>query len=165
MSGLDNFKGWYAGLAGRDQRILRIGAMALALILLLWVLLPLHRSLGAARAQLRQQQEDLEWMRRVGPTLAAAGPGAGPVAATQEPLLVLVDRSARESGLAQALTGSQPVGSGAMRVVLEHADFNLLVGWLARLSAQHGVHVEEASVTGGGTPGEVNASVQLRPPG
>jgi len=87
------------------------------------------------------------------------GPAA---AATQESLVVLIDRSARESGLAQALTGSQPVGDGGMRVQLEQADFNLLSGWVSRLSSQHGVRVEAASVTSAGTPGIVNASVQLR---
>lgn len=152
---------WYAARAPREQRILLIGAAAAALILLLWVLLPLQRGLTDARAQLRGRQEDLAWMERVGPTLAAAGPGAAATAST-EPLLVVVDRSARESGLAKALTGSQPGADGALRVTLQAADFNLLLGWLARLSSQHGVRVEAASFTATGKPGEVNAQLQLR---
>jgi general secretion pathway protein M len=74
----------------------------------------------------------------------------------------MIDRTARESGLAQALTGSQPGGDGVMRVQLENADFNLLLGWLSRLSSQHGVRIDAATVTGMNTPGTVNASVQLR---
>ena len=73
----------------------------------------------------------------------------------------LIDRSARESGLAQALTGSQPAGNGAMTVRLENADFNLLIGWMSRMVAQHDLRVESASITGTGTVGVVNASVQL----
>jgi type II secretory pathway component PulM len=150
----------YAALAPRDQRILRIGAIAVLAILLLWLLLPLQRNLAQARSTLRQQQQDLEWMRQVGPALAAAGPG--PAAATPAAALpVLVDTSARESGLVQALT-SQPAGNGALRVTLTGVDFNLLVGWLARLSSQHGVQIEAASITGGGNPGIVDATVQLR---
>jgi general secretion pathway protein M len=153
--------GWYGQLAPRDQRILRIGAIAVALILLLWIFLPLQRNLNAARSKLQAQQADLEWMRQVGPTLAAAGPG--PMADAQhESLAVLIDRSARESGLAQALSGTQPAGNDALRVQLANADFNLLLGWLARLSAQQGVRVEAASITGNPAPGVVNASVQLR---
>lgn len=156
----DSLQNWYAGLAARDQRILRIGGISVLLILLLWGLLPLQRNLMQARATLRQQQQDLEWMRQVGPTLAAAGPGAA-AATPASALPVLVDTSARESGLIQGLT-SQPAGNGALRVTLNGVDFNLLVGWLARLSGQHGVQIETASITRGGSPGIVNATVQLR---
>lgn len=76
--------------------------------------------------------------------------------------MVVVDRSTREAGLAQALTGSQPAGGDVVRVQLENADFNLLLGWMSTLSSQHGVQVEGASMTSS-TPGVVTASVQLRP--
>jgi general secretion pathway protein M len=154
---------WYRSKSERDQRVLRWGALAVAAILLLWILLPLQRSVGKARAHLEGQRADLEWMRRVAPTLAAAGPGPA-AAATNESLVVLIDRTARESGLGQSLTGSQPVGNGSMRVQMEKADFNLLTGWMARLTSQHGVRVESASVTAQADAGTVNASVQLRPP-
>jgi general secretion pathway protein M len=152
---------WYATLSPRDQRVLNIGAVAVVLILLVGVFLPLQLGFGKAKTQLQTQQQDLEWMKQVAPTLAAAGPGPG-AADTQESLVVLIDRSARESGLAQALTGTRPAGNGAMRVQLDHADFNLLTAWLSRLSAQHGVRVEAASFTSGSSPGTVTAAVQLR---
>jgi general secretion pathway protein M len=154
---------WHSSLAPRDRRILRIGAVAVVLILLLGIFLPLQRNLLQAREHLKQQQQDLEWMRRMAPTLAAAGPGT-PVGSTNgESLVVLIDRTARESGLVKALTASQPAGNGAMRVQFTSADFNLLLGWLHRLTTQQGLHVEDASVTSGGSPGLVNASLQLRP--
>jgi general secretion pathway protein M len=155
--------GWYGGLAARDQRILRIGAVAVVLILLLGIFLPLQRNLLQARAHLKQQQEDLEWMKRMAPTLAAAGPGTPVAANNGESLVVVIDRTARESGLVKALTASQPAGNGAMRVQFTGADFNLLLGWLHRLTTQQGLHVEDASVTSSGNPGIVNASLQLRP--
>jgi type II secretory pathway component PulM len=74
---------------------------------------------------------------------------------------VVVDTSARESGLLHGLS-SQPAGNGALRVTLNAVDFNLLVGWLSRLSAQHGVQIEAATVTRADKPGIVNATVQLR---
>jgi general secretion pathway protein M len=150
---------WYGNLTPRDQRVLRIGGVVMLLILLVGVFLPLQRNINRARAELAAQKADLAWMREVAPTLAAAGPG--PVAAaTNESLVALIERSARESGLAQGLTGSEPAGEGAMRVRLEQVDFNLLTGWISRLSSQHGVQVVAASVTGSG-PGVVNASVQM----
>ncbi len=154
------FGTWYARQSERDQRVLKWGGLAAVLIVLAMVLLPLHRSLSQARERVAQQQEDLAWMRRMAPTLAAAGPG--PAAAPPgESLVVLIDRSARESGLAQALTGSQPAGNGGMTVRMENADFNLLIGWMSRLVAQHDLRVEAANISGAGGAGVVSASVQL----
>jgi general secretion pathway protein M len=152
---------WYSTQSPRDQRVLQIGGAVVVLMLIVGLLLPLHRNVREATARLQQQQEDLEWMRSVGPVLAAAGPT--PVAAaTSESLVVLIDRSARESGLAKAMTGAQPVANGSMRVQLEQADFNLFTGWISRLSSQHGVRVESATITASNAPGIVNATVQLR---
>ena len=156
-----SLKAWYERQSERDQRVLRWGAAVVALIVILGVLVPLQRALTKARTHLTEQQADLVWMRSMGPALAAAGPGQA-AAPTNESLVVLIDRTARESGLAQALTGSQPSGNGAMRVQLENADFNLLLGWLSRLGSQLGVRVESASVTANGSVGVVNATVLLQ---
>lgn len=153
---------WYDRQSARDQLVLRIGGLVAGLIVLLMVLLSLQRNVQSARERVQARQADLEWMRQVGPTLAAAGPGAAQQP-SRESLLVLVDRSARESGLANSVTGSQPMGNGVMRVQMENADFNQLIGWLWRLSSQHGVGIEAGSVTGAGGRGVVNASLQLSP--
>jgi type II secretory pathway component PulM len=155
------FSDWYSRQSERDQRVLRWGGIAVGIIVLVLVLLPLQRNLSQVRARVVQQQADLAWMRQMAPTLAAAGPGPAVAAPAGESLVVLIDRSARESGLAQALTGSQPAGNGGMTVRMESADFNLLIGWMSRLVAQHDLRVESASITGNGTAGVVNASVQL----
>jgi general secretion pathway protein M len=153
---------WYQGLAERDQRILRIGAVVALLLLILALLLPLQRAVSGARTRIEHKQSDLAWMRTVAPTLAAAGP-APSAPGTQESLVVLVDRSARESGLGQSLTGSQPSGKGALRVQLEKAEFNLLVAWLARLSSQQGVQVETANIEQADA-GLVSATIVLHSP-
>lgn len=152
---------WYATLPPRDQRVLLIGTLIVAIILLVGIFLPLQRKLREADAALLQQQADLQWMQQVGPALAAAGPGPAAVA-TPDSLMVLIDTSARESGLAQALTGTQPSRDGSARVQLEGADFNALVNWISRLSSQHGVRTESATITASNSPGTVSATVQLR---
>jgi len=161
---VDALSVWYEKQAPRDQRILRYGALVVGAILLVWILLPLQRNLVQAREQLGQQQRDLEWMRQQQATLMAAGP-AMPAAApgNRESLAVIIDRSARESGLGKAYTGSQATGNGAMRVQFTNAEFNLLLGLLHRLSTQQGLRIEDAGITAGGSPGMVNATVQLRP--
>jgi general secretion pathway protein M len=81
--------------------------------------------------------------------------------ANGESLLVIVDRSARESGLASALSGSEPGSAGNLSVRLEKAPFDALVGWLARLGQQNGVTVDSAIIEKSGTPGLVNANIVL----
>lgn len=158
---LESLRNRYDQLAPREQRLVLAGAVAAVLLLLLAVILPLHRNAAALDSRLARKQVDLAWMQGIAPSLAAAGP-APSVPGTQESLVVVIDRSARESGLAQALTGSQPSGDGALRVQLEKADFNNLVAWLGRLATQNGVRVDTANIEATSEPGQVNAGIVLR---
>lgn len=153
---------WYGRQSARDQRVLQVGAVAVALILLAGLYLMPQRALDKARNTLETRRDLLAYMRQVGPSLQASG--VVEVQPINESFIVFIDRTAREHGLADAITGSPPAGNGTYRVTLEGADFNLLVNWVYQMSSRHGVKVESASVTGSGGPGRVNASVQLRPP-
>jgi general secretion pathway protein M len=155
---------WYARQSPRDQRILVIGGVVVAVILVVWLALLPQQAVQRARAEVTTQRELLQYMRQVGPSLAAAGPGSN-VQSIGESFVVFIDRTAREHGLAEALTGSPPAGNGAYRVTLEGADFNLLLTWLHQMSTRYGVQVETATFNATSAPGKVNASAQLRPPG
>jgi general secretion pathway protein M len=156
------FGDWYGQQSTRDQRVLLIGGVIAGAIVLVWLALLPQRAVTRARAGIESQQQLLQYMRQVGPTLAAAGPVAG-VQPIGESFVVFIDRTAREHGLAEALTGSPPAGNGAFRVTMENADFNLLLTWLHQISTRYGVQVESASFNATAA-GKVNASVQLRPP-
>jgi general secretion pathway protein M len=148
-------------LSERERRMVMIGGAVAAALLVLAVVLPLDRSVSKAHERVGRKEADLAWMRNVGPELAGAKPAVSQPA-TQESLLVLVDRAAREAGLGTALTSSEPSGAGGLRVRLDKAPFDTLVGWLGRLADQHGVRVESASIDGAGEPGLVNAAIVLR---
>jgi type II secretory pathway component PulM len=154
---------WYARQSPRDQRILRIGAIVVGLLLLGWLALLPQQALTRANSRVAAQQELLQYLRQVGPALAAAGPGQT-VQPIGESFVVFIDRTAREHGLAESLTGSPPAGNGAFRVTMENADFNLLLTWMHQLATRYGVRVEAANFNAVGAAGKVNASVQLRPP-
>lgn len=147
-----------AALPERERRSLVIGAVALVLLVVLGVLVPLDRSVSHAKQRLQRKQTDLVWMQGVAPELAMTAPAP---AANGESLLVIVDRSARESGLASSLAGSEPGGTGTLSIRLEKAPFDTLVGWLARLAAQNGVSVDSATIEKAGAPGLVNAAIVL----
>jgi general secretion pathway protein M len=145
----------------RERRLVTIGGAVAVVLLILGVVLPMDNSVSKAESRIGQKQADLTWMQTVGPELAQAGPVAQKPS-SQESLLVVVDRAARESGLGNSLTNSEPSGPGRLRVRLEKAQFDILVGWLARLSEQHGIGVESATVDSAGAPGLVNAGLVLQ---
>jgi len=145
-------------LSERDRRILLIGSLAALALLIFGILIPLDRSVARERAKLTQKRADLAWMQSVAPELASSAP---PPSATGESLLVIIDRSARESGLASAITGSEPGAAGSLSIRLEKAPFDTLIAWLARLSQQNGVYVDSATIEKGGAPGLVNAALVL----
>ena len=147
-----------AALPERERRRLAAGLALAAAILLFGVVIPLDRSVAHAHQRLARKHADLTWMQGVAPELAASAP---PPAATGESLLVIIDRSARESGLAGALAGSEPGGPGSLSVRLAKAPFDTLVGWLGRLAQQNGVSVESASIEKADAPGLVNAAIVL----
>lgn len=153
-------KAWYAALSKREQRFVQIGAIAVPLILVLMLWLPWQRSVSELSTRVETKRGDLEWMRGVAPTLAAAGPVAE-TPADHESLVVIADRAAREANLGESLVRSDAAGDGSQRMQLENASFDVMVAWLARLREQHGIRVTSATVERTGEPGRVNATVVL----
>jgi general secretion pathway protein M len=149
----------FAALSARERRLVTAGGVLAVILFVVGILIPLDRSVAHAQQRLAKKHADLAWMQSVAPELAAAAP---PPAATGESLLVIIDRSARESGLAGALSGSEPGGPGSLSVRLEKAPFDTLIAWLARLALQNGVSVDSATIEKAGAPGTVNAAIVLR---
>ena len=154
----DGLTQWLAALSERERRIVQVGAVLAAVLFVVGVLLPLDRSVAQAHERLTKKRSDLSWMQGVAPELAAS---PQPPSAAGESLLVIVDRSARESGLAGSLAGSEPAGPGGLSLRLQKAPFDTLVAWLARLTQQNGIRVDSATIDSAGSPGLVNAALVL----
>jgi len=147
-----------ANLAPRQQRMLLIGAVVAAVILIFLILIPLDRSVAHAQARLAKKKGDLAYMQDVAPEIRGGMPAG---VATGESLLVIVDRSARESNLGGSLAGSDPGAPGTLSVRLNKAPFDTLVTWLGRLAQQNGVTIDSATIEKAGSPGLVNAAIVL----
>jgi len=145
-------------MSERERRMAMVGGAVAAVLLIFGVIVPLDRSVSHAHERVGKKQVDLVWMRGVAPELAATGP---PPATSGESLLVIVDRSARESGLGSSVAGSEPSGANGLNVRLEKAPFDTLIAWLARLAQQNGIRVDSATIDNAGAPGLVNAAVVL----
>ena len=150
---------WFQSLAERERRLLLVGALAIGVALVLG-LIALDRSVARAHVRLARKQADLAWMRGIAPQLAATAPSAA-VPTSQRSLIVVIDDAARESGLSTALTSSEPSGPDGLRVRLDKAPFDTVVGWLARLSEQRGIRASSATIDSAGAPGLVNAGIVL----
>ena len=151
-------KSWRS-LSQRERRVLSIGGAIALVLFILAVVLPLDRGVARLSHSVARKQADLAWMRSVAPQLAASGPAPS---ATDEPLIVLVNESARQTGL--ALSGTGPSGNGGLSVQMRQVPFDSVIGWLARLQQRHGVQVQSASIRRAHAPGLVDASFVLGKP-
>jgi general secretion pathway protein M len=154
---LNKIGAWYAGLQVREQRMVALGGIALALIILVGgILLPLQSAVSSAEARNDTKRQDLMWMRANAAEIRAAGSQL-PADSSEAPV-VLVDRVGRAAGLTDALRGTQPSGSG-VRVQLEGAPFDVVVTWLATLDQRYGLSIESITVDRTVKPGLINASI------
>lgn len=150
---------YYTGLSPRDQRIALYGGIAAVMLLILAIVLPLQRHVGALEQRVAQKREDLIWLRSMAPQLAGLQTN-GPQQ-LHESLVVVVDRTARQAGLERALVGSQPSGDGGLNVRLEQTSFDGLVSWIAQLRESYGIRVDSAVVEPGTAAGTVNSTLVL----
>lgn len=159
---MNKFRAWYFGLQLREQKMVAFGGAAVAvLIVLLGVLLPLQSALSSANRRNETKRADLNWMQSNAAEIRAAGNQLA--ADTGEAPVVLVDRVSRAAGLAGALRGTQPSGTG-VRVQLEAAPFDTLVNWLTTLDERYGLAVESLTVDRAARPGAVNANITFTQP-
>jgi general secretion pathway protein M len=159
---MNKLHAWYAGLQQREQRMVSIGGLAVAVIILVFgILLPLQSAVSNATKLNETKRDDLAWMQVNAPEVRTAGSLLP--ASTGEAPVVLVDRVGREAGLAGALRGTQPNGNG-VRVQLEAAPFDVMITWLATLDERYGLAIESITVDRAARPGVVNASITFTQP-
>jgi general secretion pathway protein M len=150
--------GWFRSRAPNEQRLLRIGAVAVPVLLVLSVVSGLHTVVGKLERRVETKRADLAYLRSVLPVLENA-----PHPTTDGQTLVgVVDASSREAGL--TLAGTDPIGTTQLKVRLDNAPFDSLVGWLIRLQQTSGVAVQSAAIERTANPGQVNATLTLNRP-
>jgi general secretion pathway protein M len=160
---MQKLQGWFQSLQSRERMLVSVGGALLVLVAIyMLALAPFYAAVNASAQRVAKKEGDLAWMRSVGGELLALGASApsatGP---TGESLVVLIDRSARECGLASALTGQTPSGENGIRVRLESAEFDKLLVCLGSLQQSQGVAIESATIDRTAKSGLVNASLVL----
>lgn len=164
---MESLKQWFNGLQPRERTIILAGAVLVLLVAIyILALAPFYGAVNSRAARVSEKEADLAWMRSVAGELQALN-ASQPMrqAPSGESLVVLIDRAARECGLASALTGQTPNGESGIRVRLESAEFDKLMVCLGTLQQVHAVTIESATIDRTAQPGLVNASLVLTRPG
>lgn len=160
---MQNLKDRFNALQPRERAIIIGGAiLVLVTAIYLLALAPLYAAVNGQTKRVAQKEGDLAWMRSVAgevSVLSSAAPSRpGP---SNESLVVLIDRAARECGLGSSLTGQTPNGENGIRVRLESAEFDKLMVCLGTLQQVHSIDVESATIDRTAKPGLVNANLVL----
>ena len=157
---MNSLRDWLADLSARERNLVYAAAGLLGILLLYLILVLPFQTTGASMGKrVAQKAANLAWMREQAPQIRAAAGSAG-AHKSGESLVVLIDRTAREAGLATSLRDQSPNGENGLRLRLEAASFDTLVTWLNSLQQQHGVAIEAATVDAA-APGLVNATLTL----
>ncbi len=153
---------WWRARAPREQRLLTVGGVVAAL-LLVWafVVYPEQRAHRAALEAVSNSERDLAWMRQAAPALRAAGPVAALSAGSGRSLLAQVDATARAAGLASAIGNVEPQPNGRVGVSFNDVSFDALMRWLEPFAAQHGARIEAFSAQRTPSNGLVDARLTL----
>ena len=151
---------WFRSQATRDQRMLVLLALFVALVLLwMTIWLPVQDGLTVARARHGDALEDQRWMiSNRDAASRAAGRELSPGQSGQA-LLSTVASSAGRAGL--TLNRFQPEGNDSLAVSLDDVAFDDLVIWLETLAQRQGIRVRQASIDARDTLGRVRARLLL----
>lgn len=158
-------KDWLAGLEPRE-RILVYTAAAIAGVFLFYMIFiqPLYSKYDKLTDSVDQQRETVQWMQQNVATvrqLKGAAPAAGEGLGGRS-LLSVTDSAARTARLGPALKRVEPEGSDAVRVWLDGASFDALVGWLDVMNRRYRANVDTITLERAEAPGLVNARLTLR---
>jgi len=160
-------KEWLAGLDPQERLLVYGVAAVLAVILLYAVLVhPFHSSYDKLRNGVEESRSTLLWMQESAlkvKQLKGANPAAGKGMAGRS-LLSVTDDAARSAGLGTALKRVEPDGSTGVRVWLEDAAFDSVIGWLGVMASRYGVDVDSASMERAEARGRINARLSLQAP-
>ncbi len=152
---------WFDSLQERERVFVVAAAVLLVLaIFYLAIWMPLAKSQRSMATSVDIWSEQLAQLR---PIVGKLQTQSGPRTISNESLVVIVDRTVRDHGLANALQRSQPTGNNGVRVQFENAAFDDLVLWLGALNINDGLRVQTAnfSATSSDKKGRVNSTLTL----
>jgi general secretion pathway protein M len=155
----------YLNQLNERERLLLMIAVPLLVIVLSYAIVwrPFSSHVEELQQRVERQQEVLQYMhsaarqvkqlRRQQALTSRSG--------ANQSLLALVDRTVKQAKLARALKRVEPDGADKVKVRLEGAGFDDMIGWLESLQQRYTIAVEDISIDVQDDPGTVNARLTL----
>ncbi len=156
---------WWLSKTQREQLALVVGA-GLLLLFLLYLLAwqPFVASVEQKQLLIKSQQTTLNWMQQnlsEIQRIRSQSHSNGTVP-SNEALLTLVDRTAKESQLRQQIQRIKPQGDDTVQLWVEQAAFDTLLKWLGSLGQKYGIQIESLNIDRQDSPGIINARLVLQ---
>lgn len=154
---------WWNSLQPRERMFIAVGSVLLVAFLIFWLgLKPLFQNAGETRQRVAEKSALLADLRATASEMGDRSRLTANLPSANESLVVIVDRSTRETGLATSLKRNQPVSDDEIRVRFENASFNQVMAWLGLLNSKYGIQIDNAAFETMTEPGRVQASLVLK---
>ncbi|MCU7914750.1 MAG: type II secretion system protein M [Candidatus Thiodiazotropha sp. (ex Gloverina cf. vestifex)] len=158
-------KTWWLTKTPWEQLALILTAAALLLFLLyLMAWQPFSQAVEQKHLLVKSQQATLSWMQNNLSEIQhlRGSSGASRKAASNEALLTLVDRTAKQRQLRQQIQRIKPQGDQTVQLWVEQVAFDTLLIWLGELTQKYGIQIDSLNIDRQELPGLVNARLVLQ---
>ncbi|MDH5570552.1 MAG: type II secretion system protein M [Gammaproteobacteria bacterium] len=153
-------------LSSREQLMVTLMTIVVCISLFYFIIWePLQVGIKDGHTRHKAQTEALITMQQqAAEAQALRSSGAGKQASVRDSssLLSLIERTAKQQQLQNALQKVQPDGKDGVRVWMDNAPFDQVIQWLSTLTTQHGIFITEISFERQDAPGLVNSRILLR---
>ena len=157
-------KEWWHSRTPQDRSAILIGASVVGLLLIyLFGWLPFNKQIAVKRGLVEGQLATLEWMKKSAAEIRSlrSGQTRPDTRVSNEALLTLVDRTAKQNHLSKYIQRLKPQNNDSVQLWLEHAPFDRLVQWLGLLARQYAIGLDSISVDRDEASGLVDARLTL----
>lgn len=147
MNARDTIENWLLQLAPRE-RVMVITCAIIVVLFGAWTLAiqPLFVTSAELAERVEQKQAQLANLQELAARFKAASSiGGGPAISSADSIVVVIDRTTRNSELARYLKRNQPDGNTGVRIRFEGAPFDTLVEWLGELNSKYGMTMVTAN--------------------
>lgn len=140
-------KTWFQNLTGSEQRLLKIGALLVALALL-WVLvyLPVNKHISNQVVVKERLQNQLQQMQ----VLTSSSVGTNVNVITPIPAGVTfsawIDQQLRTVNLQDLVNRTEPIDENSLTIWLQAAPFDQVIDWLQTIALQYAIQVDQIDV-------------------
>jgi len=152
---------WFNSLQSREQRMLILGVSALIVFFLYQLVwLPVHNQVATLQGQVTAQQQQLSQLGGIIQKYNAL-PAVEKTDLNNASLLSVVDSTSKKHGIRNAVKRLTPEGEGKVRVRLENVISDKAFTWLASISRQYALQIDQIDINPAEGAGMVTICVVL----